>query len=174
MKMDQTKFLSLITMSIFASLSCSDSKYIIEHTEQDCRYLEKYFIYPIIRPDLELINITLTDYDFQLMNADEWGVYFDLIRINFKKGRVEIVIQDTIHPIPRKYEFRQFDARYNYTTSVDSLIKINEIWSINDTLNSNRIIDGGDYSIVIIGENKSKLITWQDFKRNETDEKVRV
>lgn len=168
-------FYSLETFLILLLLfSCSNEKFKIEHTEDDFRTVQHYFIDPIERIDLELTNILDTDYDFQLMNTDEWGLYFDMLRIDFDEGSVEIVKQDTIHPSPRKYEYRQLKNRNEYVKKIDYLIETRGLWNIQDTLNYNRVIDGGNLSIILIGEDRVKLITWQNIERNETDDKKKV
>ena len=62
----------------------------------------------------------------------------------------------------------------DFVNSIDSLINTYGIWDIKDTLNKNRITDGGDLSIIIIDDVKSKLITWQDFDKNESFDKLKV
>jgi len=168
--------LCLISISFQALLmsACNNRGVEIQHAEFDDRIVQKYLSHPVARPDLKLINILDTDYDFQIMNADEWGAYFDVIRLDFDNGRVEVAIQDSIHPIPRKYKFMQYLNQIDYANAVDSLIDVSGIWDIKDTLNKNRLIDGGDLSVILKGKNKVKLITWQDAIKNEGLEKEKV
>lgn len=165
-------FVHIVLLSFL--LACKNTKPQIAHTESDNRVLQQYLEAPVIRPNLELANILDTEYDLQLMKADEWGIHFDIVRLDFECAKAEIVMQDTLKPIRAKYVFKQKTGVYAYTKSIDSLIKELALWDIQDTLNKNRLIDGGDFSIILKKHDRIKLIRWQDILKNETTDKQKA
>lgn len=158
---------------MFVFICCSDKKNteeVIDSNAKDGRITQHLVDSIINRRYLSINSFRNTDYDFQYLNEDEWGISFVLIRIDLGK-RIILIEQDSFTRLHKvfEYEFKDNDEK-RISDYIEPIIQ----GEIKYPDPSRNLIDGGNVSILYRHNDTVSVRYWQENQRLPRNDLERI